>query len=732
MTKLNDHLHKFWASERAILGLRVFLCFGLVTLICWSRNRLQSLPALYFGVIAATLIEVDDDWLGRLQAVLLSLVCFFVNAVITVTLAAHPIGLLCHLVFSTFALTLLGAISERYASIAIATVAVEIFTMFLIDQHSNLDPSAIWQPLNYMLGGTIFYGVVSVIWARLFATRPVRNKLAQVFVEIGHLLELQAALLEPDPQQDRHPLRLAVSTQNAQVVAALDRAQWAIIARFGRSGRDGMQSGEYLRLLYMAQEFHERAFSMHYPQRIMSQTAFHSNFLFRAQRLVVQQGKACRTLAEAIRLRRSFHYSQMTTHAFQHVQASLDHFQTHLDRHGDHQSVLGAFDLLFHNLQSIEQRLEKTSQAVCDEDARAHQPQLHAQHSSHSFFWQILQHLTPMSVIFRHGLRLAIALGCGFIAIHVFHPASGNWVLLTLLFVCRPSYGATQLRLMERIVGTFIGLVISWVCMKLSMDTVFQLCLALVGALLFTILRVDRYISATTAVTVMVLMCLNQIGNGFVLIWPRMFDTLIGCAIAAAASYLILPDWQGRRLHLVCANVIGYSASFLTVILQQNTPPPTGERQYDLARRDLYHSAAALTTALSNVLSEPGRFRGNLDAGFRFLSLCNTMLGYLSALGAYRTHLSPPTQTILQQVGPAIEQTLQALAQTIQSQQHCEELTTPQETTLIAQLEQPRDETDLQLRTVLNQLISILRIQPALRHAANALASLSQDAPHTQ
>ena len=78
-----------------------------------------------------------------------------------------------------------------------------------------------------------------------------------------------------------------------------------------------------------------------------------------------------------------------------------------------------------------------------------------------------------------------------------------------------------------------------------------QLLIALLSALLFFFTRTDRYLVASAAITVMALTCFNLIGDGFVLIVPRMVDTLLGCAIAAVAAFLILPDWQGRQLHLV-------------------------------------------------------------------------------------------------------------------------------------------------------------------------------------
>src|SRR5690606_34071328 len=162
------------------------------------------------------------------------------------------------------------------------------------------------------------------------------------------------------------------------------------------------------------------------------------------------------------------------------------------------------------------------------------------------------------------------------------------------------------------------------------------LLLALAAALLFFITRTDRYLLATAAITVMALLCFNLIGNGFVLIWPRFLDTLIGCAIAAIASLLILPDWEGRRLHKVMAQVVATSTAYLDAVLGQYRSGMRDDLPYRVARRDMHNADVALSVALAHMLREPGYARGNLDGGFRFLALSNTLLGYLSALGAHR------------------------------------------------------------------------------------------------
>src|SRR5690606_33055908 len=126
----------------------------------------------------------------------------------------------------------------------------------------------------------------------------------------------------------------------------------------------------------------------------------------------------------------------------------------------------------------------------------------------------------------------------------------------TLVFVCRPSFGATRQRLAQRIAGTLAGLLVTWALLQLFHDLPMQLLIALLSALLFFFTRSDRYLVASAAITVMALTCFNLIGDGFLLIVPRMVDTVLGCAIAAAAAFLVLPDWQGRQLNKVLGRVL--------------------------------------------------------------------------------------------------------------------------------------------------------------------------------
>jgi YccS/YhfK family integral membrane protein len=722
-SSIETRLSRLWAHEKASYGLRVFIALGVAMGVCWQQQQLAALPAIFLGAIASAIAETDDNWLGRIKSVLLSLLCFAAAAAAVLLLFPYPLAFVAGMALSTFALTLLGALGERYASIAQATVALAIYAMIGIDHGARAGHvgGSAWHGIGLLMLGATWYGLLSILWTVLFANRPVRERLSRLFFELGRYLRLKAALFEPVRQSDLHARRLALAEQNAQVVAALNAAKTAIMSRFGRSGRPGVQSGLYFRLYYMAQDFHERASSSHYPYEALTDAFFHSDVLYRCQRLLALQGKACTALGEAIRLRHPFAYGEQTQQATTDLRQSLDFLHAQADPR--HARLLGSLELLVTNLQSIERRLSESAQSDTTSDNLDTRLRDSSPHTLREMLLRVGQQLTPGSVLFRHGLRMAIALVVGYAIMQSIHASNGYWILLTTAFVCRPNYGATRLRLAQRIAGTLIGLIATWALMQLFPGTELQLLFALFGALLFFVTRTDRYMLATAAITVMALFCFNLLGDGFVLIWPRLVDTLIGCAIAAAAAFLILPDWQGRRLNQVMATVLASCARYLAQVLEQYRSGMRDDLPYRIARRDMHNADAALSVALSNMLREPGHYRRNLDAGFRFLALSNTLLGYLSALGAHRAALAGEADPAIDRAGGYLQDTLGAIADALAQRQALPPVDEAAERGMADALEDEDGIDDAKRRLVRNQLALTLGLLPKLRAAAHAVTA---------
>lgn len=728
MPRLQSRLGRLWAHEKSSYGLRVLLALASAIAYGACSGHIAAVPGLFLGIIASAIAETDDNWWGRSKSVALSLVCFALAGAAVVGLFHQPLPFVLWLALTAFALTLLGALGERYGSIGQATVTLSLYAMIALDQlPAGAAPARAWHEVATLLAGAAGYGLLSVLWTALFANRPVREAVARLYAELGHYLRLKAAMFEPVHEADHGAQQLALAEQNRVVVAALNTAKNAILARFGRSGRPGVRSGLYLRLYYMAQDFHERASSSHYPYAALTAAFFHSDVLYRAHRVLHLQGKACQALAESVRLRQAYVHGPRLPAALTDLDGATDWLaQQH---NPQWTGLLAALRLLRGNLGAIDRQLAAANLADTTLDGMDTRLRDTQPRTLGEMGLRLRQQFTPTSVLFRHGVRIALALAAGYGLMHLLDARNGYWILLTTVFVCRPHFGATRLRLVQRIAGTLAGLVATWALLRLFPDTPAQLLIALLAALLFFICRNDRYVPATAGITVMALTCFNLLGDGFVLIWPRLVDTVIGCAIAAAASLLVLPDWQGRRLHAVMARVAANSARYLQQVLAQYHQGKRDDLPWRIARRDLHNADAALSVALGNMLREPARVRPNLDAGFRFLALSNTLLGHLSALGAHRARLTAlDADTLAADAGNHLAEALHGIARALAARQPLPPAERD-EPALAQALEDAAPASDDRLQLIHTQLALMLRLLPRLREAASAAAGLSHPLP---
>ena len=90
-----------------------------------------------------------------------------------------------------------------------------------------------------------------------------------------------------------------------------------------------------------------------------------------------------------------------------------------------------------------------------------------------------------------------------------------------------------------------------------------QSMIAVAAGVLFFARRIVRYLVAIAAITLLVLMCFDQVGDSEVLIVPRLLDTAIGSIIAGLAVLFVLPHWQGRRIHELAVLAMRHHAGYL-------------------------------------------------------------------------------------------------------------------------------------------------------------------------
>lgn len=719
---LSHSLRRLWALERFGPSLRFFIALAGCMTWSWYSGQMELLTPLFLGVIASALAESDDSWQGRLFSLCVTLPCFLLVSVSVQFLHPSPWLFASVLTCATFCLIMLGALGERYATIAYATLILAIYTMIGLEQSNEaLMSVSIWQQPILLVTGAAIYGALSTIWYGIFSQQPLQHSLARVFREQCHYLKAKSALFEPLRNVDLEGHRLAVATQNSRVVAALNDTKNIILHRVGR--RSSSKVNRYLKLYFLAQDIHERASSSHHPYQKLSEAFFHSDVLFRCLRLLRQQGDGCKALAKAIEMRQPFDYGGGHSAALEDLQGAIAYLKQ--QNNPEWRDLLRSLRALANNLSTLDHLLRDAANpdalaltqdsAILDRDPK----------SLKEAFERIRQDLNIHSLLFRHALRLSIAVAACYGVMQMLHPDQGYWILLTTVFVCRPNYGATRVRLVERIVGTILGLGTSWVLFELFPELWVQALIAVAAGVVYFSTRTSHYTISTAFITLMVLFCFNQIGDGYNLFLPRLTDTLIGSAIAGLAVFFILPDWQGRRLNVVLGQTLRYHSRYLKQIMLEYTQGKTDDMAYRVARRDAHNADAALSSTLTNMLKEPGYFRKQTDIGFRFLLLTHTLLSYISALGAHREKLAhAPTYLVLNQEAQLLADSLEGIANQLIKRETIEVHSEAEQLQSYRLRDMPEEEDDT-LRLLQTQLLLISQQLDSIRTLAAHVLSKS-------
>ncbi|MGX9457356.1 YccS family putative transporter [Photobacterium damselae subsp. damselae] len=709
------HLHftlrRYWANDRINYCIRVLIAMIGVVFPCWYLNATSEVTPLILGIIAAALAETDDNLTGRLKALATTLICFLVASVSIEVLFDYPIFFALGLFSSTFGFIMLGAMGPRYASIAFASLLLAVYTMLGADSSVNL-----WYQPMLLLGGAFWYGLLSLMWHILWPNQPVQQNLAHVFSQLATYLDSKSQLFEPIADLQPQPLRLDAAHNNAKVVAALNGAKATLLHR-ARRGQPHTTGDRFLKIYFMAQDIHERVSSSHYRYQDLAATFQRSDVLFRFQRLLRAQAMACRDIAKALAMGKPYQHLEITEKTLDELRESINYLKA--QNNPQWRLLLTQLDYLFSNLATVERQLANISNpdaTVTDETELAD----NEAHSIPDLWRRITSQLNPQSLLFRHALRMAIALTVGYGCIQFLHLERGYWILLTTLFVCQPNYSATRQKLVQRVIGTLGGLLAGIPLLYLFPGQEGQLVLMILAGVLFFAFRMVRYDLATAFITLLVLFCFNQLGEGFAVILPRLGDTLLGCFLAVIAVSYIFPDWESHRLHKVMASSVNANREYLGQIIAQYRLGKRDCLNYRVARRNAHNTDAQLSTAISNMLAEPGRYRMATNESFRFLTLNHAMLSYISALGAHRTQLEDnETYHLVSQAYRSINEHLESL--TLQLEQNKPMAMPETDSALEQSLSQWRDDDCESTKMVLQQLHLIQRMLPELHSLTNKL-----------
>ncbi|ENW89961.1 YccS family putative transporter [Acinetobacter dispersus] len=596
--------------------------------------QLATIP-LTLGVVAAAISDIDDRFSVRIMNLIYTYIGFFITAASVQLLFPYPIAFAIGLIASCIGWILLGSLGRRYATIAYGCLVISVYSMLGV----HLFEQWYLQPALLVVGAA-WYGLLSTISFLLFPVRKVQDQLSASYTALGSFLFAKSNLFDVDMTPSSYQQSMIdIAMENGKLVAIFNDMRMSLLTRLkGDRGQKGTRRS--LQYYFVAQDIHERADSAHIDYQKLAKVFQHSDILFRFQRILSIQGKACQDLAQSILSRTRYVHNKRFKHSFENLRLSLEKLRK--DGHYD-QVRINALFALYQNLKSIDAQLQNL-------ETERNLQKINAQHTEsqlkdddlkgwNDIMVRVKQHLTPESVLFRHAVRLSIVLFIGYLFIQLTNIAYGYWILLTALFVCQPNFNATKRRLYLRIVGTLVGIIVGLAIIYFIPSIEGQLVMLILSGVLFLELRSKQYAQATAFITILALINFNLDGSAFAAGLPRFIDTVIGCALAWFGVSFIWPDWKFRRLPRSIQRSLQAQCKYLAEVVEQYHQGRNNALNYRVVRRAAHNTDAEVASLISTIATEPNIDVNQKSLAFEFLCLSHTFLSYIAALGAHREQI---------------------------------------------------------------------------------------------
>ena len=603
-----------WLSARVLAALPMLVSMCMAVLAVWYWQKPLMCMPLVLGVIAGGLVDLDNRLTGRIQNLLSTIVAFSVSSLTVQFTFGQPLLFLPAMTLLTFVFTLSGAISLRYRTISFGTLVVALYTILTINH------SMVWYANTLLiLCGTLLYSGNTLLLHLILPHRPVQDSMAAAYTELAGYLDIKAQFFDPDDTDQLEQRQIALAMQNGKVIAAFNQVRSALFYRM-RGQHRHPRTARMLHYYFAAQDIHERASSSYIGEyrRFVAELS-HSDLIFRIQRLIEWQAQACRDVAHSLQRGSPPSDNAKLDKLAAGIRRSLQHHQADKSPR--------SLRRLIDNLYGINYQLTHLAGEQADYTEASEQTRIVREDADGwaNRLAALRRHLSFESGVFRHAVRLSIVVFFCIALVESLKLPMGYWVLLTAVFVCQPNYSATKSRLIQRVVGTLAGVAVGSLLPYFTPSLATQLAVVAASGTLFFFFRTNKYSYSTFFITIQALTNLNIAGlHGTDALPWRLLDTIVGCALAWWAVSMLWPDWRYLSLARTAQRALAGNAGYLKSITGQlQYGGHCDDAAYRVERRRAHERAAQL----------PG--------GFTLLKTVYAVNGYISALGAYRSRLSP-------------------------------------------------------------------------------------------
>lgn len=627
-------LELFLKSSNFDRGIRLGVAIAVPFALLYFLGYFEYAPAVVVGAVLNTPGDILGSIKRKINAILISIgLTMIITAILLFSKPFLPLLILVLTVIS-FVVSLISVYGFR-ASLVSFSGLLAMLIAFAIQKETTRD---ILIHVALMGIGGLWYLLVSFIFQKLTPKKDQNQLLSDTLLFIGEYLKLRAKLLTKKTKRDEL-LKQTFVLQN-KINEKHETLREALLTARKRSGRSRYEEKQLLIFVSSIRIF--ELIEAKYLDYKMIDGIFgkRKEFLKASKKLNKIMGNHLILLSELLIQNDKIPNKEILLKALSKADESITNY---IETVKLPEAREGA--LVLKNLYDYQEQLLQEIRAIRRVMANvqdASKVSLKRQDSSQFLTLQeyrlnvLTQNLSLDSTIFRHSLRLTIAIVFGYLLGFLFDIQNTYWILLTIIVIMRPSYGLTKERSKDRIIGTLIGAFIAVGIVFITQNLVVYSILAFISLILAFSLIQQNYKSAAALITISIIFLYSLMNpNAFEVIQYRVIDTIIGALIAVIANYLILPSWEANNLKKILLNALKMNKKYLLVTQALYQDPAMHKLSYNLVRKDAFLAISNLNASFQRLTQDPKSKQKEFELIYETVTLNQTMISAIASIGNF-------------------------------------------------------------------------------------------------
>jgi uncharacterized membrane protein YccC len=557
-------IKKFLYSQYFYGGLRIAVGVSLPAILCLIVFHDRELGfTIATGALGACVVDMPGPLKYKHNEMLACTVIGFLSALATGLATVNPVALWCTVVPLTFVLSLIVVYGNRWPQISFATLFMMIMTL-----EEHFTPLQALVNASWILVGGLWYTYWSTLVSRWMMHRIEQQALAESVFACADYLLARAAFYDLDSDLDECYRNLV--DKQITAVERQDAARDIVLRNLPKlkTGRLEPRRTMLFNLFINTVDLHELFVGTHVDYSLVRTTFGGSDLLVFYRDLIRKSAADLEEIGLAV-------LQNQPPRTRVNVKAELRaiEFEIELmrkqDLPGKNPEAYSAISSTFRRIWSATRLIDKMRKSLSS-DPSTTETELRLDQALSRFvssrrvpFGQIFSNLTMASPSFRHALRVTIAVAVGFWLGRLLPLTNAYWIVMTTVIILKPGYSLTKQRNGQRIIGTLIGCAASIALMIFVKEPHILLVVMFASMVMSYSLLLFNYTASVVFTSSYVLLMFHLLAPGSMrIIGERAIDTVVGCAIAIAASHLF-PYWEYRLMGKLVNNMINATRQYL-------------------------------------------------------------------------------------------------------------------------------------------------------------------------